>query len=244
MGGVKMINKEAILKMIVSAQGGDRLVENDLLEHIRVKEMPRRVGRYINRNRQADNDDVKQEFLIGVAGAIKDAKMDVGDPVEYLMNRGMYRVRSYVRKSIIQGTIQVCNDCGNKSRLNRNEHGKYVCKKCGSEHVATSEINDNNEVTLYNIVDKSGFEDDALSEMIVSDFKQTLTPGTNTYKLFEMIMEQGLDRDNPLVKNYMKEIAKVWGGCSTQNISINLKKLQAQFQKYSEARGIDLMITC
>jgi predicted RNA-binding Zn-ribbon protein involved in translation (DUF1610 family) len=238
-----MINKEVILSMIISAQGGDKLTENDLLEYIRVKEMPRRVGRYINRNRQADNDDVKQEFLIGVAGAIQGAKLDVGDPIEYIMNQGMYRVRSYVRRSIIQGTIQVCDECGHKSRLNKvGDH--YECKKCGSHKITTSELNDNNEVTLYNIVDKSGFEDDTLSEMIVNDFKDTLTPGTNTYKLFEMIMEQGMDRDNPLVKNYMKEIAKVWGGCSTQNISINLKKLQAQFQKYSESKGIDLIATC
>ena len=228
------------LSLLKSAQGGDKLAEFDLLELIRIHLMPKRIGRYLNKNRQVDNDDVKQEFMIGVSLAIQDARLDIGDPLEYLATNGLYRVKSYMRKFIVQGTMQVCNDCGAKSRINRIGN-QYHCKKCGGTNVSTVEVEDHNE-TLFETMQVKGFENDVLSDMMVTDFKSTLTPGTNLYDLYELLIEKGIDRDNPLIKNYMKTIADMWGGCSTQNVSLNLKKLRVKLEKYLEENSEMVMM--
>lgn len=217
------------MKLLMMARDGDKLAENDLIEHIRNEFMGRRVGRYLNRNRQVDNDDIKQEFLIGVAMGIKDAKMDVGDPIEYIIHRGIYNVRGYMRKHIVQNTLQICNECGSRSRMNRIDN-HYVCKKCGCTNVETFEVCDHDEIALQNMPEDS-FEDELISRIMIENFKSTLNPGTNIYSLF-VLLESGIDRDNPMVKNYIKAIADEWGSCSNENVVQNLNKLKIRMQKW------------
>lgn len=216
--------------LLARAQKGDKMAENDLLAMVMMYAMPKRIGRYISRNRQVDNDDLRQEFMIGVALSIKNAKMDVGDPIEYMITSGLYKVKSYMRKHILQGTMQVCSDCGTKSRLNRVGNNMYQCRKCGSLHVTTVETDDHNEFTLESIPDNR-FEDDVISQIMVEDFAKTLTPGTNVERLYRLLLD-GVDRDNPLVRNYLGEIAKEWGGCSTENVMQNLKKLRNRLDRW------------
>jgi len=222
---------EQAMGLLVDAQSGNKFAQEDLIVLIRDKYMMRRVSRYINKNRQVDNEDIKQEFLIGVGSAIQTAKMDIGDPIEHIIAKGIYSVRSYFRSMIVKGTIQVCDDCGNKSRVNRIAPGVYQCKKCGSLHVTVSEINDHNE-TLFDTMKEESFEEDLIAELRVSDFKSTLTPGTNVHTLYELLIEKCIDRDNPLVKNYISEIAKEMGGTSNQNVVQCLKKLKKRLQQW------------
>lgn len=219
--------KDEIIALIIKAQSGDKCAENDVIVMIRDKFMMRRVSKFLGKNRQVDNEDIKQEFLIGVALSIQKVSLDIGDPVEYLIGQGIFRVRSYMRKHIIQGTIQVCSDCGGKHRLNKVGNG-YQCLKCGSMRVETFEINDYDEIALQSMADSSDFVNELISELAVKEFKDTLVPGTNTYALFELL-EGGIDRDSS--DNYIKEISKIWGS-SQQNVVQNMRKLQTRYNDH------------
>jgi len=232
---------EQAIELLVSAQSGDKFAEEELIVLIRDKYMMRRISRYLNKNRQVDNEDIKQEFLIGVGNAIRTAKMNIGDPIEHIISSGIYGVRGYFRKMVIKGTIQVCTECGNKSRINRVADGVYQCKKCGSLKVNVSELDDHNDI-IFDTMQVNAFEDDLVSQLTVDQFKSTLTPGTNIYKLYEMMTDGGVDRDNPLVRNYISEIAKGMGGTSNQNVVQCIKKLKKRLQQWGQANDIEYNI--
>ena len=213
------------------AQSGDKIAEEQLLIYIKNDYMRKRIGKYLRKNRQVEDDDLMQEFMIGVALSINKAKLDIGDPIEYIIQQGVYRVRSYLRKHILQGTTQICGDCGYETRLNRvNNH--YICKKCGSNNITTRELNDYDEIVLMNIEDKSDFEVDLISSLIMDSFEHSLDPNTNVYQLY-ILIKNGINRDNPQIKNYIKEIAKIWGGCSEQNVVQAMNKLKNRLEKFA-----------
>ena len=227
--GKRYISEEGI-ELLRRVQAGDSLAQEQLIILIKDKFMIGRIYKYLSKNRVVDNDDIKQEFLIGAALAFDNAKMDIGDPLEYILYRGTCRVKSYIRKHILQSTFQICRECGHKSRLNRFGTG-YICKRCGATHVETFEVNDYDE-TLFDVMQCDGkFEDDVVSSMIIADFKNTLKPGTNVFALFELI-ESGVDRDNPAIPNYLKYIAQQWGGCTEQNVLQTLNKLRDRLQRF------------
>ena len=199
--------------------------------------MGRRIGRYVGKNRLVERDDIKQEFMIGVAMYIHRAKLDMGDPIAFIISKGVFRVRDYMRKHIRQGTMQICKLCGNKTRLNK-VGDRYTCTICGNTEVDTFEVADHDEITLENIAEE-GFEDYVISDIVMARFEETLIPGTNVHSLYQML-KSGIDRDNPEVKNYIKEIARIWGGCSDQNVVQHLDKLRNRMRKYFE----DNMLEC
>lgn len=225
------------VELLRQAQSGNRVAQDDLILLIKTQFMARRIGRYIGRNRQVDNEDIRQEFLIGVAQGIPSARLDIGDPIEFIIRSGVWRVQGYMRKHIRQGTMQVCSTCGHKGRLNK-VGMKYECKNCGSIEVETYEVDDHNEIALESITD-NGFEDELTSSLLFTRFEETLTPGTNIHNLY-VLLKSGIDRDNPAVKNYIKEIAKMWGGCSDQNVVRTLEKLRDRMRKFI----IDNQIEC
>jgi len=220
-----------IIRLLHRAQEHDTAAEHDLIVYIMNTHMKRRIGKYLHKNRQAEDDDIKQEFLIGVALGIRNARFDIGDPIEYLINQGIYRVRSYMRKQIISNTIQVCNECGHRTRLNK-IGTDYVCKRCGSNNITTSELNEHNEIILDLMPADIEIDENVISSMLLENFEQTLNRNTNVYKLYQLLVS-GIDRDNPQIKNYIKEIARLWGGCSEQNVVQNMDKLKKKMQQFA-----------
>ena len=232
-----------ILELLRDAQNGNKSAEEELIIHIRDNMMRRRISKYLYKNRQCENDDLIQEFLIGVALAIPKADLDIGDPIEYIIQQGIYRVRTYLRKHIIQGTSQVCMDCGNESRLNR-IGSDYVCKKCGSHNIITREINDHDETvfeTINAIESTSNEIDDILMSMLMHEFEKTLDHSTNVYRIYDIMINSDINRENPLIKNYIKTISAMWGGCSQQNVLQNIYKLQSKFRKFVEDNGMTII---
>ena len=238
----KLIQDE-LMELLVKAQDGDKKAENDLIIYIKDNIMKRRIGRYLHKNRQCEDEDLMQEFLIGVALAIPRAELTIGDPLEYIIQQGVYRVRTYLRKHIMQGTTQVCMDCGNESRLNR-VGNHYECKKCGSHNIVTREQNDHDETLFQTMESTSTDIDNMLEEIAVTTlmtkFEQILDHNTNVYKLYDILVIQGINRDNPEVENYIKTISLMWGGCSQQNVLQNIYKLQAKFVKFMEEQGYEI----
>jgi len=229
------IEKEELILILKDAQDGNTLSEQNLLIYIRNNYMNKRIGRYLNRNRQVENEDLRQEFMIGVALSIKTCRIDIGDPIEYMISRGVYRVRTYLRGNIIKSTVQVCKECGNITRLNR-IGTQYICKKCGSSNIETQELNEYNDIEIENKADSSVVEDEVVSEIMIEKFEATLKDGTNIKNLY-ILLKNGINRDNPQVKNYIKEISKIWGGCSEQNVVQTLAKLQNRMMKFADEHG-------
>lgn len=229
-----------VLEILRNAQNGDKNAEERLIIHIRDNIMRRRISKYLYKNRQCENEDLIQEFLIGVALAIPKADLEIGDPIEYIIQQGVYRVRTYLRKYIIQGTTQMCMDCGYESRLNK-VGSDYECKKCGSHNIITREINDHDE-TLFETMESTSNElDDILMQMLMHEFEQTLDHSTNVYRLYDIMINQDINRENPEIKNYIKTISMMWGGCSQQNVLQNVYKLQTKFRRFIEDNGMTII---
>lgn len=221
------------------AKAGDKIAEQNLLIYIRNNYM-RRIGRYLNKNRLVDNDDIKQEFMIGVAFAISKCELDIGNPIEYLVSQGVYRVRSFMRGNIIKNTVQVCRECGTVTRLNM-VNGQYVCKKCGSINIDTTEIHDHDDIAMENAVDTQEPIDEMItSAIMIEEFEATLPDGSNVKNLYELL-KSGINSDNPMIKNYTKTIARIWGGCSEQNVVQTLHKLRKRMQDFARSKGFDII---
>lgn len=235
---MKMISEDGI-QLLIKAQNGNHIAEEELIELIQTQFMGKRIGKYLRRNRQVDDDDLRQEFLIGVALNINRANLDMGDPIEFLITQGIYKVRSYLRKHIIQNTSQICDECGYITRLNR-VGSQYICKKCGSTQITTQELDDHNEILLNSMVDNAqSVEDEVISNTLIRKFEETLTPNTNVHRLYMILMDEEINRYNPAVKNFIKEIAHKWGGCSENNVVQNMNKLKdkvIQFAKDNDLR--------
>lgn len=229
-----------MIKLLKDAQNGNEQSLNELLILIRDNLMGRRIGRYIGKNRQVDNEDIRQEFMIGVALNISKAKLDVGNPIEYLLAQGVYRVRSYMRSQIIKGTTQTCMDCGHISRLKMDESGKYVCGKCGSSNVTTQEVHNLDDGLLLNTVESmEDFEADLIFNDLMDKFEATLDRGTNIYQLY-ILLKDGINRNNPQIKNYIKEIACIWK-CSQTNVVQAMDKLRYRLNKFTEEQGLEIV---
>ena len=97
-------NNEYLIELLRLTQSGDKVAEGNLLTYIKENEMQKRRSKYLRKNRQVEDEDLKQEFLIGVALNISRANLEIGNPIEYIISQGVYRERSYLRKHIIQNT--------------------------------------------------------------------------------------------------------------------------------------------
>lgn len=234
------MKKEDMIVLLEKTQAGDEMALNELLTHIRDNMMGRRIGRYIGKNRQVDNEDIKQEFMIGVALNIHKARLDIGDPIEYLLAQGVYRVRSYMRSQIVKGTTQTCLDCGHVSRLRLDEDGKYACSKCGSHNVTTQEMHTWDDGLVLNTIESmEDFEAELIFNDLMDKFEQTLDKDTKVYQLY-ILLKGGINRNNPQVKNYIKEIAGIWK-CSQNNVVQAMDKLKFRLKKFAEDQGFDIV---
>lgn len=220
------------------AQSGDKMAEEQLIVWIKETQMRRRIGKYLHKNRQVEDEDLIQEFLIGVALNIHRADTEVGDPIEYIINQGVYKVRSYLRKNILQSTSQICGDCGHITRLNRVDN-HYICKRCGGTNITTRETNEYDEEFIMNIA-TSEIEDYVVSEEILKAFENTLDENTNVYNLY-MLIKGGVNRDNPNIKNYIKTISTMWGGCSQQNVVQVMDKLKKKINDFARENNLDII---
>lgn len=235
-------NKEYLIELLKLAQSGDKVAEDNLIAYIRDNEMRKRISKYLHKNRQVEDEDLKQEFLIGVALNISKASLEIGNPIEYIISQGVYRVRSYLRKHIIQNTTQVCGDCGYESRLNR-VGNHYECKKCGSHNIETREVYDHDEITLENkCAEDDEIEkliEDAGADSIIEDFRNTLDKNTKAYYLFVLLYDEDINSDNPDVENYIKEIAKRWGTSQTLVVQVR-EKLKVKLLNFCKDRGLEI----
>lgn len=233
---------EYLIQLLELAQSGDKVAEDNLIAHIRDSVMRRRIGRFIHKNRQVEDEDIRQEFMIGVALAIPKADLTIGNPIEYIISQGIYRVRSYFRKHVIQNTTQICRDCGYESRLNR-VGNTYRCKKCGSDNIETREVYDHDEVAMGNMAAENDeiekLTEEIGADKIIEQFRSTLSPDTRVYDLFVLLYDEDINSDNPDIVNYIAEIARRWG--TSQVLVVQTKdKLKSRLIKFCQCNGYEI----
>lgn len=237
-----MANSEYLIELLRLAQHGDMIATDNLISNIRDNEMRKRIGKYLHKNRQCEDEDLKQEFLIGVALSISKADLEIGDPIEYIISQGIYRVRSYLRKHIIQNTTQICRDCGYESRLNR-KGNHYECKKCGSHNIETRETHDHDDVVIMNQCDEDDeiekFIEDFSADDIIERFRRTLEPNTKVHNLFVLLYDEDINSSNPEVVNYIADIAKRWGTSQTLVVQVR-EKLKGRLIKFCDSNGLEI----
>ena len=73
-----------------------------------------------------DPDDLEGELNLGIMLAADTVRMDIGDPMEYLISRGFNHVRRRVRAECNREIIEECMGC-HKLR----PHRWGPCTKCG-----------------------------------------------------------------------------------------------------------------
>lgn len=237
-----MANNEYLVELLKLAQSGDNIATDNLIANIRDGEMHKRIGKYLHKNRQCEDEDLKQEFLIGVALSISKADLTIGDPIEYIISQGVYRVRSYLRKHIMQNTTQICGDCGYESRLNR-VGSQYICKKCGSNNVETRETHEHDEITIMNKCAENDEIEKLIEDVgacnIIEKFRETLEPNTKVYNLFVLLYDEDINSDNPEVVNYIADIAKRWNTSQTLVVQVR-EKLRGRLIKFCDANGLEV----
>lgn len=239
---ITMIKDEQLVEVLRLAQDGNETAIDNLISYIRDNEMNRRISKYLHRNRQCEDEDLRQEFLIGVALSISKADLEIGDPIEYIISQGVYRVRSYLRKHIMKNTTQICRDCGYESRLNRVDN-HYECKKCGSSNIETRETHDHDDIIIMNQCE----EDDEIEKLIedfgaqdiIERFRDTLEPNTKVYSLFVMLYDEDINSSNPDIVNYIAEIAKKWNTSQTLVVQVR-EKLRVRLLKFCDSNGLEI----
>ena len=229
--------KAEALSLLVAAHAKNRYADTDLLEYIRLNLMPRRIGKYLSKNRQVTNEDLRQEFMIGVALHIHTAKLDVGDPIEYLMAHGLWKIKQHMKRKIRGGTMQVCR-CGYKCRLNKVGYNQYQCPKCGEYEVSTYEVEYHDDIALDSVADPSvkDPDDGLISSEMLTEFEHTLVPETNMHKVYMMFRDE--IRGDRGIPNYIAYMADHMGGVSQQCVMQVVKRLRIRFlnfiQEYEE----------
>lgn len=124
------------------AKTGDLVARGKIIKQLMAD--PRTRGAVYNLRKRSpalDGDDVDAVFWLGVLVGLDHVKHDIGDPMAYLVQRGVWQVKSAVREELGRKVVQHCSHCG---QIN----GRYVysrqCTKCGSavENVSRLEPED------------------------------------------------------------------------------------------------------
>ncbi len=237
------------LQLIDAARTGDELAIEKLLRIIRDHHMPQRIHRYRRRNVLVDEGEIESAFLKGCWKAIKQVRMDIGNPLLFILWKGNLSVSQLFRKLIRQGVKLTCDHCGAASLGYK--AGKVQCGTCGSNDVQTHMILVNESQLLTDRSDaergavwdkiiagdmhvaKNNVWEAATHEITVQEIRARLNG--RVLMLFDAIIVEGINRDTS--KNYLAEIAGNWG-ISTTAVAIYLRKLRTAVAAYFEEGAI------
>ena len=83
-----------------------------------------------------NKDEIKEEFIWGTWSALFRAKLDVGNPLTFALNRGYNATLDYYRKVSSEKLLLVCQSCGHKMAYDRRN---TECHKCKSTKLKSHE---------------------------------------------------------------------------------------------------------
>jgi hypothetical protein len=236
-----------------SQQGSDEAMDT-LLKIIQKEHMPKRIRRFVKKNVLVQPDEIESEFLLGCWKAVRQAKLDVGNPLLFICWKGELAVTHLFRKKIREGVRVSCTTCGvttinYKKTSTSTKKGRaansVACGKCGATDVKTFMI----------ISDESQLNEDMESPMPEWDHKEPheIKSETETFfnaatydiaieeirvklngrvlELFDFLVLKQVNRDTS--QNYLQEIADDWG-VSTACVSVYLRKLRIKVMNHMD----------
>jgi hypothetical protein len=232
---------KATTDLLREFQGGSVEAANRLLKVIRDEHMAQRLRPYKNRNVLVDQDEIESEFLLGCYEAMSSAKLDLGNPLMYILWKGGLAVAHLFRKKVREGVNVMCKTCGQTSF--GYEKRQVVCGKCGSNEVSTqmvmvgdsqlTEAEIETEHTQYDraLGDPFGELDAAFSlatnGIMIEEIQARLNG--RVLELFNLLVIEQINRSTS--DNYLQEIATKWG-VSTACVSVYLRKLRYAILTY------------
>lgn len=101
------------------------LVER-VLASSRLQQLKGRIKKY---RCPVETEDLEAELNVGIVEALRSVKMNVGDPMEFLLSRGHRHVQSVVSAALNHGILEECLVCGKERPYRRNP-----CYTCGSKN--------------------------------------------------------------------------------------------------------------
>lgn len=227
---------EGTLDLVARAQNGDDLATTELFNIIREYHLPRYVGRYFGKNVVVSNEEIESEFLLGVWKAMPKAKLDVGNPVNFMCWRGQKAVQSLMRSNIRRETRFECLECGQTGIMGYRARVP-VCTMCGTPDVYTWMVEDA-EPEGFDIWSVStGVSAETAWQLAVYGIQIEEIRGLlsgRTLELFDILILEGINRDSST--NYLREISERWGTSKVRVVQC-LRKLRRAIESYIEAEG-------
>lgn len=240
------------LHLIDQAQRGNREAAELLFGLIKDEHMPKRVRRHYDRNVLVEPAEIDSYFLEGCWKALARAKLDVGNPLMFMLYKGELAVVDLFRSKVQAGVLASCNDCGQTKRVIM-KGGRATCRSCGSRDVSTAMI-EVRESTLT----RSGGRDDrdpgAELDRMLSVGRRGVQAETDDafflatrniqidemrarlngriLQLFDLIVTEEIN--SATSQNYLKEIAGRWG-VTVPCVAVYLRKLRAIIEGYFDA---------
>lgn len=242
------------LKLIADSQAGDEIATERLLSIIKKEHMSRHTRRYVNRNVLVTQDEIESEFLVGCWKAIPKAKLDVGNPLNFICWKGELAILHLFRKNLRAGVKVNCSTCGttnmtystaSKGQINtkarpgkRGIKSEICCSRCGATDVETFMTTVDQSQMKEEIENGTMQPWDRISPEQVTDEMETMfnqiTYDMHVEEIRAKLNGRVLQLFDKLVveqvnrdtsKNYLEEIAQEWG-VSTAAVSVYLRKLR------------------
>jgi len=156
-------------------------------------------------------DDVSGEFNVGLADGINKVRADIGNPKDYLINKGLWQVRHAIRKELKRKVIQRCA-CGHSVSI---QH-RGICPKCGNKAETQNRTQE--------LLDVHGQDDHEIIDVHIQLRMFVHQLNGRKREICEMMLN-GVDGDS-----YLKAIATKLK-CSPVAVAIHVKKLRALWEK-------------
>lgn len=227
--------------------------------------MGKYTRRYRERNVLVGMDDIESVFLEGCWKAINKAKLDIGNPLNFICWKGELAILHLFRKNLRDGVKVNCSTCGTSSltyatkgaQINtkarpgkRGIKSQICCRKCGATDVETfmttvdqsqqREEIENGTMQPWDRIDPSQVADemeDLFSAMTFDIHVQEIRAKLNgrVLQLFDLLVIEQVNRDTS--NNYLEEIANRWG-VSTACVSVYLRKLRVKVLEHIHERKL------
>lgn len=238
--------QQQMLLAIESADpsNADLSAVNKYLQMIRDNHMPKRIRHYLKRNVLVEEVEIESEFLLGCYEAMPGAKLDIGNPLEYILWKGGLKVAHLFKREVRKGVTVHCKTCGRTTMGYVNK--TVVCGKCGSNEITTqmilvgdsqlTETEIENGSTAYDRATGSDpfAEMDAVfglatGDIMIAEIQAKLTG--RVLELFNILVIEQINRSTS--NNYLQEIADRWD-VSTACVSVYLRKLRLAIVRHLE----------
>jgi hypothetical protein len=240
------------LSLIKAAQGENGQDAMEALMKVLQKEhMPRRIRRFLKKNVLVQQDEIESAFLEGCWKAVRQAKMDIGNPLLFICWKGELAVTHLFRAKIREGVKVDCSTCGVTAISYKKGSGKkkgrssanVACGKCGATDVKTfmiisdesqsgeemeSPMPEWDHLDTHEVIDETEtFFNAATYDIFVDEIRAKLNG--RVLQLFDALCVKQINRDTS--QNYLQEIADEWG-VTTACVSVYLRKLRLKVMEH------------